>query len=400
MRKRRPEVADVLREYGPEFVRTRGRSIGREARRVLTDLTRCRTAALGGHRLRCSHCGHEEISYNSCRNRHCPKCQASGRARWLDRETEHLLEVPYFHVVFTLPAELSPVVLQNRRHLYGALFSAAADTLATLARDPRHLGADIGFLMVLHTWGQNLRHHPHVHGVVPAGGISPDRRNWIGCRKDFFLPVRVMSRLFRGKYLNRLERLRATGELTLSGSLASLRDSVAWNRFVSALRRTEWVVYCKPPFGGSLQVLKYLARYTHRVAISNRRILSIDRGRVRFRWKDYAHAGKQRVMELEATEFIRRFLLHVLPKGFVRIRHYGFLSNRSRTNRLALARRLLEESRVPSPSLAMEKGLTLPSAYEPTDPTCPCCKKGLLLIVQHLGPSVLWSLSPEYVDTS
>ncbi len=399
MSQRRPEVADVLREHGPEYVRTRGSSISREARRAITDLARCRTAALGGHKRRCERCGHEEISYNSCRNRHCPKCQASSRARWLDREAAHLLEVPYFHVVFTLPAGLGRVMLQNRRQLYGALFRASARTLTTLARDPRHLGADIGFLMVLHTWGQNLHHHPHVHCVVPAGGISPDGRHWIACRKDFFLPVRVLSRLFRGKFLDHLERLRAAGELTLTGSLSSLQDPGEWAGFVRSLRQTEWVVYCKPPFGGPRHVLKYLARYTHRVAIANSRILSVQAGKVRFLWKDYAHAGKQRVMELQASEFIRRFLLHILPRGFVRIRHYGFLSNRSRAGKLALARRLLTVSSASSTSTVMEEGPALTSTDD-QDPRCPCCKKGRLRIVDRFCPASPRSPPPKYMDTS
>ena len=396
MSQRRPEVADVLREHGPEYARTRGSAMSRQSHRALTDLARCRTAALGGHKRCCDHCGHEEISYNSCRNRHCPKCQALARARWLEQEAAHLLEVPYFHVVFTLPAELGPLVLQNRRPLYGALFQTAAQTLTTLARDPAHLGAEIGFLMVLHTWGQNLCHHPHVHCVVPAGGISPDGQRWIACRKDFFLPVRVLSRLFRGKFLDRLERLHAAGKLTLAGSLCSLQEPQHWQDLMRSLRQTEWVVYCKRPFGGPRQVLKYLARYTHRVAIANSRILSMLDGKVRFRWKDYAHAGKQRVMQLDAGEFIRRFLLHILPKGFVRIRHYGFLSNRSRTGRLALARALLARSPAPQATTVTEMAPTLADG----EPRCPCCKKGRLLIVERFGPLQPDSPTPGYLDTS
>jgi hypothetical protein len=386
MPERRPEVADVFRKYGPQFLENHGNSLSGDQKKVLRDLSRCRTAALGGHK-RYYDCGHEEISYNSCRNRHCPKCQASSRAQWLEDEAKHILDVPYFHVVFTLPEALGPLALQNKRAIYGALFRAAAETLSTIARDPKHLGAEIGFLMVLHTWGQNLHHHPHVHCVVPGGGLSPDSSRWIPCTPGFFLPVRVLSRLFRGKFLARLEALRSTGTLTLCGRLASLETPLAWQALIAALRKSEWVVYSKPPFGGAQQVLKYLARYTHRVAISNQRILSIADGKVRFRWKDYAHGSKQRVMELEAGEFIRRFLLHVIPRGFVRIRHFGFLANRGRKEKLALARKLV----------AQQSGASPPSSSAPLDPLamnqgdgeaalCPKCKHGRLVRVENIAP--------------
>jgi predicted Zn-ribbon and HTH transcriptional regulator len=398
---RRPEVADVFREHGAEFLRHSGDSLSAQQRRVLQDLARCRTAALGGHRQRCDHCGYEDISYNSCRNRHCPKCQASTRAEWLEKEAANLLDVPYFHLVFTLPAEIGPLALQNRREIYGALFSAASDTLSTIARDPKHLGAEIGFLMVLHTWGQNLLHHPHVHCVVPGGGLSPDRSRWIPCRAGFFLPVRVLSRLFRGKFIALLQLLYDKRKLSFFGQLASLRGGPQWEAFLAQLRAREWVVYSKPPFGGARQVLKYLARYTHRVAISNRRILSISEGQVRFRWKDYAHRSKQRTMQLSAAEFIRRFLLHVIPRGFVRIRHYGFLANRFRTKKLELARNLLGQHPVEAACASV------PQSGDPTDAghvanalLCPRCKQGHLVIVAEIAPVAKTPSLVEVFDTS
>lgn len=402
MAQRRPEVADVFREHGEAYLARAGRSLSSEQRQALEAISCCRTAALGGHKLGCSSCGHEEISYNSCRNRHCPKCQASGQADWLDREQQYLLPVEYFHVVFTLPAALGPLALQNKREVYGALFRAAADTLSTIASDPKHLGAEIGFLMVLHTWGQNLHHHPHVHCVVPGGGLSPDGARWIPCRRGFFLPVRVLSRLFRKKLLILLERLYANGKLSLTGSIATLGDSSTWGALIDSLRRSEWVVYSKPPFGGPEQTLKYLARYTHRVAISNRRILSVDDGKVRFRWKDYAQASKHRVMTLEGEEFLRRFLMHVLPKGFVRIRHYGFLSNRARKQKLEVVRRLIAESD-PSATFDQNAHSQQPDAEPPTPSSderpCPRCKLGRLVLLERIPPH-LELPQPAYADTS
>jgi hypothetical protein len=389
MEDRRPEVADIFRSYGPRFLETHGSSLSGDQKKVLENLSRCRTAALGGHK-RYYDCGHEEISYNSCRNRHCPKCQASLRAEWLEKEAAHILDVPYFHVVFTLPDEIGPVALQNKREIYGALFRAASETLSTIARDPKHLGAEIGFLMVLHTWGQNLHHHPHVHCVVPGGGISPDGSRWIPSRKGFFLSVRVLSRLFRGKFLALLEHLRAKGKLSFFGRLAPLQERPVWDKLIASLRKTEWVVYSKPPFGGAKHVLKYLARYTHRVAISNRRILSIADGKVRFRWKDYAHGNKQRVMTLEAGEFIRRFLLHVIPRGFVHIRHYGFLANRFCKAKLSLARSLLDQDQGPhqdSSDGAPPPG-DLACKGESNDRSlCPRCKQGHLVLIEKIPPS-------------
>jgi hypothetical protein len=310
---------------------------------VLRDLGRCRTASLGGHLNRCDQCGHQEISYNSCRNRHCPKCQGRAQAQWLaDREAD-LLEVPYFHVVFTLPAEISPLVLQNQRLVYGLLFRAVSQTLVTIARDQQHLGAEIGFLAVLHTWGQNLHHHPHVHCVVPGGGLSLDGQQWVPSRKRYFLPVPVLRQFFRGCFLRLLQQVWQRQELEFHGEMAALAEPEQWQSLLAKLRAKPWVVYAKPPFGGPRCVLRYLARYTHRVAISNRRILSIDNATVRFQWKDYRRDSQQRVMTLAADEFIRRFLLHVLPKRFQRIRQYGLLANRVKAEKLARCRRLLDE---------------------------------------------------------
>ena len=331
----RPEVADVFRKYGNDFLEAH-RACS-EHRRVLRDLTQCRTQALGGHKYRCESCNHEKIVYNSCRNRHCPKCQAAARAEWLEQRRKDLLEVAYFHVVFTIPDELGPLALQNKKLLYGILFRAASETLLTLAKDPKHLGAQLGFLAVLHTWGQNLHLHPHLHCVVPGGGLSIDGQSWVSCKENFFLPVRVLSRLFRGKFLSYLDNAFANGEIRFFGKLERLAEASSWRRFLRHRRSSEWVVYSKPPFGGPEQVLKYLARYTHRVAISNQRIVSLEDGRVCFRYKDYARGNRQKMMTLQAKEFIRRFLLHVLPSGFMRIRYYGFLANRHRQEKLAEA---------------------------------------------------------------
>lgn len=342
------EVADVIRECGDAFVAQHGSWLTRSQRRALRDLAACRTAALGGHVQRCLDCGHERIAYNSCRNRHCPKCQALSRAHWLERQATHLLPVEYHHVVFTLPQEVAELALANPRLLYDALLQAAAATLRAVAANPKRLGAQVGALLVLHTWGQTLQHHPHVHAVVTGGGLSCDTQGvldaqprWVACRPGFFLPVRVLSRVFRGKLLDRLRHAFAAGALAFPGALAPLADAPAFAAWVKALYRTDWVVYAKPPFGGPAQVLKYLARYTHRVAISNGRLVNFEEGQVTFRYQDYADQSRHRCMSLDGVEFLRRFVQHVLPKGFVKIRHYGLLANRHREERLDLCRRLL-----------------------------------------------------------
>jgi len=401
MRGHRPEVADVFRSHAGAYQEAWGSSTSVAQKRVLRAISVCRTAALGGHKRRCERCGHQEISYNSCRDRHCPKCQASARARWLDARQGELLDVPYFHVVFTLPARLSPVALQNKRLLYGMLFRTVAETLLTIARDPKHLGAEIGFLAVLHTWGQNLDHHPHIHCVVPGGGISPARDEWISCPERFLLPVRVLSRLFRNKFLAHLTVARNKGSLSFHGKLKPLREPDNWQRLLTEVQATDWVVYAKPPFGGPEQVLKYLARYTHRVAISNQRLVAVEDGKVSFQWTDYAHGRRHRVMTLEAAEFIRRFLLHVLPPGFMHIRHYGFLANRLRDKKLALARELLAEK--PSshtPTSQASAPSRVDSAQEPNSLICPACKQGRLILVETLQPDPDTGFQPLEFDTS
>ena len=331
------EVADILQAQGDRFQEQNQSWLGFQQLSVLRAITRCRTAALGGHINRCSRCGHQAISYNSCRNRHCPKCQAQARQRWLAARDRELLGVPYFHVVFTLPHELNRLCQQNPSLLYGLLFQASAATLLEVAADPKHLGAEIGFLSILHTWGQNLQLHPHVHCAIPACGLSSDHTRWIHPRYPFFLPVKVLNRVFRGKFVSGLKRLFRQKKLRFHGALKPLEEPKRFAAFLRTVFREDWVVYAKPAFGGPTQVLRYLGRYTHRVAISNHRLLAFDGERVTFRWKDYAHGNKQRKMTLTAPEFLRRFVQHVLPRGFIRIRQYGFLANRCRAANLALA---------------------------------------------------------------
>ncbi len=371
------EVADILREHGEAFLAKYGGRLTRTQRKALRDLSVCRTAALGGHVQRCADCGQERIAYNSCRNRHCPKCQALARARWLEREAELLLPVEYHHVVFTLPAEFAELALANPALLYGVLFETAAATLRDVAANPRRLGAQIGVLMLLHTWGQNLHHHPHVHCVCTGGGLScnehgevDEKPSWRACRPGFFLPVRVLSRVFRGKYLERLRQLQAAGKLVLPARLAGLTDAAAFAGWLKPLYGKDWVVYAKHPFGGPAQVLKYLARYTHRVAISNSRLLKLQEGKVTFRYKDYADDHRQKMLTLSAEEFLRRFVQHVLPRGFVKIRHYGLLANRHRKQKLALCRRLLLPlAAQPAPTAAQKDAVIEPALAQ----RCPHC---------------------------
>jgi len=335
------EVADILRAHGDHFLDRYRSSFDFQQLKAFRAIQRCRTAALGGHRDACLRCGYQAISYNSCRNRHCPKCQAQARERWLAARERELLAISYFHVVFTVPHELNVLALENPRLFYDLLFTASAQTLLEIACDPKHLGAEIGVIGILHTWGQNLLLHPHIHCVVPAGGLSPDHHQWVRPRYPFFLPVRVLSRVFRGKFLAGLKRLHHRKKLQCAGPAAALAERQQFAKLLRRLHRHDWVVYAKPAFGGPMLVLRYLGRYTHRVAISNHRLLMFKQEHVTFRWKDYARGGKQGEMTLSATEFLRRFFLHVLPKGFVRIRHFGFLANRFRASRLAFARQLL-----------------------------------------------------------
>ena len=384
MTRPRLDVAEVIRSGLDAFLEEYGAGLTPEQRRALHDLTACRTAALGGHVLGCPECGHQEISYNSCGNRHCPKCYGTAAARWTEAQAADLLDVPYFHVVFTLPRALGPIALANPREVYGTLMRAAAETLIEVAADPKHLGAEIGVLAVLHTWGQNLELHPHVHCVVPGGGLSADGRRWIGSRPDFFLPVRVLSRVFRGKFVAGLRAAFVSGRLRFPGELAPLADPRGFDRLVSEAVATDWVVYAKPPFGGPEVVLKYLARYTHRAAISNHRLLELDGDEVRFRWKDYAHGGRWRTMTLRAVEFVRRFLMHVLPSGFVRIRHYGLLANRHRREKLALCRELLGAAA--ASEVEDVEPMARPEGAAPVTPTraCPICGAGRLVVIAEL----------------
>jgi hypothetical protein len=337
------EVADIFRAWAGRFIERSRTRISWPQHKVMRAIERCRTAALGRHRDRCTQCGEDlGFSFNSCRNRHCPKCQTQARDRWVAARTRELVPLTYFHVVFTVPHQLSELILQNKRVLYDLLFNTVANTLLEVAANPKRLGAEIGFLCVLHTWGQTLVHHPHIHCVVPAGGFGPRRTCWVRPKRaGFFLPKLVLSEVFRGKFTDGLKSLFRGKKLTFHGSLQWLQEPRAFAKFLHALHRHAWVVDVRKPFGGPEHVLHYLARYTHRVAISNHRLIAMDDGKVTFRWKDYAHGGKQRNMTLAAEEFIRRFLLHVLPKGFVRIRHYGWMANRGRRERAVLCRALL-----------------------------------------------------------
>jgi len=390
------EVADLIRVAGQKFIEGSRRWITGQHLKVLAAIERCRTAALGGHRDQCSRCGYRAISFNSCRNRHCPKCQAHARDRWLQARRRELLPTPYVHIVFTLPRRLAPLALQNKKLIYSLLFRTCAETLLEVARDPRHLGAEIGFFSVLHTWNQKLEHHPHVHCVVPAGGLSPDHRRWIHSRYRFFLPVKVLSRVFRGKFIAGLRRAFAKGQLGFYGDLKLLAKAKAFSSFLRQLFHHDWVVYCKPPFGGPQHVLHYLGRYTHRVAISNHRLVSLQGSQITFRWRDSAHGNQQRLMTLSVEEFLRRFLLHLLPPGFVRIRHFGFLAHRRRAASLPLCFQFLGP---PTDSRATQeaqqgddegRSITLLST---SSWSCPQCG-GPMIILERLTAAEMCLRSP------
>jgi hypothetical protein len=379
------EVADILRAHGPAYLEAFGDTLSPAQRRALKDLALCRTAALGGHVEACTSCGHQQIAYNSCRNRHCPKCQAATRAAWLEARRGDLLPVDYYHVVVTLPHQLGPLALQNPRVVYGILFQATAETLLQIAADPQHLGATIGFHAVLHTWGQNLLHHPHVHCVVPGGGLSPDQTRWVSCARGFFLPVRVLGEVFRGKFLGMLTEAFDAQKLAFHGRLAALNHPDAFRALLRETTQTPWVVYAKPPFGGPERVLQYLARYTHRVAISNHRLVELKEGRVSFRWKDYAHGQVEKTMTVDAFEFIRRFLLHVVPSGFMRIRHYGLLANRQRQEKVQRCRQLLTRPpEKPTPPAGVSGSAAREEAEKSTVGSCPACQHGRLVVVEKL----------------
>src|ERR1700682_3552122 len=385
----RLEVADVFRCYGTDYRLQHGASMSMAQRRVMTAIEVCRTAVLGGHLEHLVHCVQQRNAYNSCSDRHCPKCQSLARAQWLEDRQAELLNTQYFHVVFTLPQQIAAIAYQNKRELYGILFRATAQTLLTIAADPKHLGAGIGFFAVLHTWGYNLLHHPHLHCVVPGGGLSADGSQWISCRAGFFLPVGVLSRLFRRLFLEYLLKAFDASKLEFFSSLQSVRDRSSFLDYLAPLREAEWVVYAKRPFAGPKQVLDYVGRYTHRVAISNNRLLDIAEDKVTFRYKDYRHDAQQKTMTVEAEEFIRRFLLHVLPEGFQRIRYYGFLANRYREEKLARCRELLD---IPAPEpLALEGAKDYRERYQeligPWLGQCPACHQGRMLVIEILPPS-------------
>ena len=392
------EVADVASDLADARGEVPGLVTSAAQRRVLRALTACRTARLGAHIDRCQSCAHLAISYNSCRNRHCPKCQASSRVRWFEERRRDLLPASYFHVVFTLPRELAPLALQNKKTVYDILFRAASQTLLQIAAEPRRLGAKIGFIAVLHTWGQTLVHHPHLHCIVPGGGFSPDGKRWVTSRAGYFLPVKVLAAVFRGKFLDYLARAYSSGDLDFRGSLEELGQPRRFKSFVTELYDKSWVVYAKPPMAGPEQVLGYLARYTHRVAIANSRLVSLGDGQVRFRYKDYARGGRQRTLCLQATEFLRRFLLHVLPAHFVRIRHYGILAHRCRRKNLDRARRLIADTDPVGQHVAADDS---GDHCQATVVRCPRCKTGVMVMIERLtAAQVLSRRPPLWLDSS
>jgi hypothetical protein len=378
------EVAEIFRQHGPAYIESH--RLPRNHLRVMRAIEVCRTAALGGHKDKCDNCGHLEISYNSCRNRHCPKCQTLRKEKWIAARNEDLLPIEYFHVVFTIPSELNLLVSMNQKILYDLLFRSASETLTELANDPKHLGAKIGVIGILHTWGQNLMDHPHVHCVVTGGGI--DGKRWVSCRKGFFIPVKVMSALFRGKFLSHLNNHFKRGELAFPGSISHLKEQGTFASFRNQLYQKKWVVYCKPPFDGAKGVLQYLGRYTHRIAISNNRIIAIRDGNVSFLWRDYADGNRQKTMLLQTFEFIRRFLLHVLPARFVRIRHFGLLANRTRKDNIALCRKILGDSKTATKEKIVketwQEQLFRICGIDVT--TCPVCQKGKMFRMAPLFP--------------
>jgi len=380
------EVADIFRQHGPTY--RKSHRMSRNHLRVMRAIEVCRTAVLGGHKDKCDNCGHLEISYNSCRNRHCPKCQTLRKEKWIEARSEDLLPIQYFHVVFTIPSELNPLVSMNRKVLYNLLFRSVSETILELSNDPKHLGAKIGVIGILHTWGQNLMDHPHVHCIVTGGGLSPDEDRWVSCRKGFFIPVRVMSALFRGKFLDLLKSSFEAGDLVFSGGISHLKEPGNFEPFRRHLYHKKWVVYCKPPFDGAKGVLQYLGRYTHRIAISNHRILTIRDGNVSFLWRDYADDNRQKTMTLQAGEFIRRFLLHVLPSRYVRIRHFGLLANRNRKDNIALCREILGSGKTVTKENdrqeTWQEQLLRICGIDVT--TCPVCQKGRMFRTALLLP--------------
>jgi hypothetical protein len=393
------EVADIFRRYGQAYREMHGASMSTAQRRVMTAIEVCRTAALGGQIEKCDACGQKRICYRSCRNRHCNKCQSLARAEWIEHRRAELLNCEYYHVVFTVPNQIAAIAYQNKEVVYNILFQATAETLRTIANDPKHLGAEIGFFAVLHTWGSALMHHPHLHCVVPGGGLSPDGTRWIPCRPGFFLPVRVLSRLFRRLFLEHMRNAFDSDKLRFFATLENLRDRREFARYLESVSKSKWVVYAKRPFAGPEQVLDYVGRYTHRVAISNNRLLDIEGGQVSFRYKDYRNSNQQKTMTLSAEEFIRRFLLHVLPHGFHRIRYYGFLGNRFRQEKLARCRQLLGMA-LPQVPQKQSADSDYHDRYEELTGTslriCPVCHRGHMVVIELLNPLT----TPAITDTS
>ena len=379
------EVADIFHRHGPEYRSAHPMPANRL--RAMRAIETCRTADQGGHVDECGHCGAKLISYNSCRNRHCPKCQFLKKERWIEDRKKDILPIPYFHVVFTIPDLLNPLVLRNQEVLYAVLFKAVSETLTELSEDRKRLGAEIGFISILRTWGQNLMDHPHVHNVVTGGGLSPGGRKWMSCKKDFFLPVKVMSRLFQGKFLAYLKKLREENKLVYPGSVSSLEQPAAWDALITDLYRKKWVVYSKPPFDGTKGVLDYLGRYTHRIAISNHRIVKMEDDAVSFRWRDYADNNKLKIMTVAAHEFIRRFLLHMLPDRFVKIRHYGLLGNRCRKKKLDRCRVLLacEQTKEERKTETWQDTLLRLTGYDVSK--CPACGERAMRTVEIIRPA-------------
>ena len=397
----RLEVGDVFRRYGESYRQQHATALSRAQLRVMSAIERCRTAALGGHIEQCDQCQYQRTAFNSCRNRHCPKCQSLARAEWIEDRQAELLDTEYFHVVFTLPEEIAAIAYQNKKVVYDILFRATSETLRTIAADPNHLGAEIGFFAVLHSWGQNLMFHPHLHCVVAGGGLSPDATRWIPCRPGFFLPVRVLSRLFRRLFLELLEKTLDDGQLQFFSALEELHNRQAFLRYLAPLRNQEWVVYAKAPFAGPQQVLDYVGRYTHRVAVSNNRLLDMEDGHVQFRYKDYRDDSQQKIMSLSADEFIRRFLLHVLPDGFHRIRYYGFLGNRYRQQKLERCRQLLGMVPLEETNLREHVREDYRDRYEVLTGSslweCPVCHRGRMIVVEVIEPFTAY---PAFADTS
>ena len=382
------EVADVIRIVGDRFRQRYLKALAWPQVKVLNAITHCRTAALGGNRKRCDHCGHETLVYHSCRNRHCPKCQTNARNKWVEKRQQELLPIGYFHLVFSMPHQLVPLIWQNKKVLYALLFRTSGAALMEVARDPKYLGGEIGFLSILHTWGQTLQRHPHIHCVVPGGGLSPDHDRWIhSYRSDFFLPVKKLSHVFRQKFIDGLAEAFGNKTLVFHGECLELGAESTFERFLDDLKNRDWIVYAKEPFGGPQHVLQYLARYTHRVAISNHRILDVNQSGVTFRWKDYRHNGRPRTMTLQPEEFLRRFLLHVLPKGFPRIRYYGWMANRKRKTMLELCRHLLGQESAAEPESD--------SSETPPEP-CPICR-GPMRLIQRLTADQLAAIEAKEV---